>query len=211
MTIIYYPIHLIAECVIVSLGGGLSYMSGFLRSANLSTYPIWDSFFFFNIYFFWVGSSLLSGAFSSCVQASYWSGSCCESWAPGHAGFSSCYMWAQQLWLTGSRVQAQQLWCLGLVGPWHAGSSWARSRVCVPWTAWQILNHCTTRKAPKTISTPRKNIIYISKKVARHTFSETLCVILQLFCNYSCLRRSKENFTLSRVVLTSLPFIRYIF
>ena len=45
------------------------------------------------------------------------------------------------------------------------GSSWARSQACVPCTAWQILNHCTTRKAPKTISTSRKNIIYTNKKL----------------------------------------------
>ena len=30
------------------------------------------------------------------------------------AGFSCCSMWAQQLWLTGSRAQAQQLWRTGL-------------------------------------------------------------------------------------------------
>ena len=29
------------------------------------------------------------------------------------AGFSSYGTWAQQLWLAGSRVQAQQLWCMG--------------------------------------------------------------------------------------------------
>ena len=33
----------------------------------------------------------------------------------------------QQLWLEGSRVQAQQLWRTGLVAPWHLRSSWTRA------------------------------------------------------------------------------------
>ena len=46
-------------------------------------------------------------------------------WSTGskHAGFSSCGMQAQQLWLTGSRAQAQQLWRTGLVAARHVGSS----------------------------------------------------------------------------------------
>ena len=43
------------------------------------------------------------------------------------AGFSSCGMWAQQLWLVGSRAQAQQLWCTGLVALLHVGSSQTRA------------------------------------------------------------------------------------
>ena len=42
-------------------------------------------------------------------------------------GFSSCGTWVQQLWLAGSRVQAQQLWHMGLVAPQHVGSSWTRA------------------------------------------------------------------------------------
>ena len=33
----------------------------------------------------------------------------------------------QQLWLTGSRAQAQWLWHTGLVAPWHVGSSRTRA------------------------------------------------------------------------------------
>ena len=40
--------------------------------------------------------------------------------------FSSCITWAQQFWLPGSREQAQQLWCTGLVALWHVGSSQIR-------------------------------------------------------------------------------------
>ena len=50
-------------------------------------------------------------------------------WSTGsrRAGFSSCGTWAQQLWLAVSRAQAQQLWHMGPVAPWHVGSSRARA------------------------------------------------------------------------------------
>ena len=53
----------------------------------------------------------------------------------------------QQLWLAGSRVQAQQLWRTGLVAPQYVGSSRTRARTCVPCNGRQILNHCATREA----------------------------------------------------------------
>ena len=82
------------------------------------------------IYLFSAALSLCccAGAISSCtVWVSHYSGfSCCRSWALGCGGLSSCCMWAQQLWLAGSRMQAQLLWCMGLVAPWHMGSSWTK-------------------------------------------------------------------------------------
>ena len=51
-----------------------------------------------------------------------------------------------QLWLTGSRAQAQQLWCTSLVAPRHAGSSRTRARTHVPYIGRRILNHCATRE-----------------------------------------------------------------
>ena len=63
-------------------------------------------------------------------------------------GFSSCSTWAQQLWLPGSRVQVQQLWCTGSVAPWHVGSSRTRARTCVPCIGRWTLNHCATKEAP---------------------------------------------------------------
>ena len=62
--------------------------------------------------------------------------------------FSSCGVWAQQLWLVGSRARAQQLWHTGLVALWLVGSSWTRDRTCVPCIGRQIFNHCTTRQVP---------------------------------------------------------------
>ena len=52
----------------------------------------------------------------------------------------------QQLWLAGSRAQAQQLWCMGLVAPQHVGSSQARDRTHVSCIGRGILNLCTTRE-----------------------------------------------------------------
>ena len=88
------------------------------------------------------------------ARASHCSGfSCCGARALGMwasvvvaCGLSSCGQRAQQLWLTGSRVQTQQLWRTGLVAPRHVGSSWTRSRTCVPCIGRRILNHCATRE-----------------------------------------------------------------
>ena len=77
-------------------------------------------------------------------------------------GFSSCGMWAQQLWLAGSRVQAQQLWRTGLVAPWHVGSSRDRARTRVPCIGRQIPNHCTTREAP--------TYVIINKQIPIHYY-----------------------------------------
>ena len=56
----------------------------------------------------------------------------------------------QQLWLTGSRAQAQQLWCMGLAAPRHVGSSPTRYQTRVPCIGRRILSHCATREAPST-------------------------------------------------------------
>ena len=95
-----------------------------------------------------------SGGYSSlrCAGFSLWWLFLLQSMGSRHAGFSSFGTWAQQLWLAGSRAQAQQLWCTGLVVPWHVVSSWTRARTCVPCTGRQILNHCAISKVPSTSS-----------------------------------------------------------
>ena len=55
--------------------------------------------------------------------------------------------WAQQLWLPGSRAQAQQLWRTDLEAPWHAGSSWIRDQTHVSCIGRWILYHWATREA----------------------------------------------------------------
>ena len=72
------------------------------------------------------------GLLSSCgAWASHCSGfSCCGAQALGLAG-SSCGSWAWSVWLLVSRVQAQELWLVGLVAPQHAGSSWIRDQTHV--------------------------------------------------------------------------------
>ena len=53
-----------------------------------------------------------------------------------HVGFSSC------------GTQAQYLWHMGLVAPWHVGSSQTRAQTHVLSIGWRILNHCATREVP---------------------------------------------------------------
>ena len=122
-----------------------------------------SSFFkiFLNFFYFWLcwvfvaahelSLVAVSGGYSSlrCVGFSLSWLLLLRSTGSRHAGFSSCGTWAQQLWLAGSRAQAQQLWHTGLVAPWHVGSSRTRAQTRVPCIVRQILNHCATREAPQ--------------------------------------------------------------
>ena len=49
-------------------------------------------------------------------------------------GFGSC------------SIRARQLWCTGLIAPWHVEYSWTRDQTHVPCTGRKILTHCTTRE-----------------------------------------------------------------
>ena len=83
----------------------------------------------------WAGSRRVGFSTSSTLSQQSWHA------GPGAGGL-------QQLWLTGSRVRAQQLWCTGLAAPWHVGSSRTRDQTHVPCICRRILNHCTTREVP---------------------------------------------------------------
>ena len=88
------------------------------------------------------GATLRCGA-----RASHCSGfSCCGARALGAPASVVVATRAQQLWLAGSRANAQQLWCTGLVAPRHVGSSQTRARTPVPCFGRRILNHCATRE-----------------------------------------------------------------
>ena len=50
------------------------------------------------------------------------------------------------MWLIGSTWQAQKLWYMSLVDPWHVESSQTRDHTHVPCTGRQILNHWTTKE-----------------------------------------------------------------
>ena len=58
----------------------------------------------------------------------------------------------QQLWLAGSRAQAQQLWRTGLGTPRHVGSSRTRARTRVPCIGRQILNRHEGSPSPIKIN-----------------------------------------------------------
>ena len=122
-----------------------------------------DNFFKLYIYLFIygrIGSSLLHagflqlqrvGATLHCgARASHCGGfSCCGARSLGAWASVVVAHGLQQLWLVGSRAQAQQLWRTGLVAPRHVGSSRTRARTHVPCIGRQILNHCTTREVPR--------------------------------------------------------------
>ena len=95
----------------------------------------------------------VSGGYSSlrCAGFSLWRLLLLRSTGSGRVGFSNYGTRAQQLWLTGSRVQAQQLWHTGSVAPQHVGSSRTRARIRVPCIGRRILNHCATRKVPRNV------------------------------------------------------------
>ena len=82
-----------------------------------------------------------AGATFSCSpQASHCGGfSCCGAQALGVWASVVVARGLHQLWLAGSRVQAQQLWPMGLVALWHVGSSRTKARTCVPCIGRQIL------------------------------------------------------------------------
>ena len=120
-------------------------------------------FLFFNLFilfsYFWLrwvfvavrGLSLVatSRGYSllRCMGFSLWWFLLLRSTGSRCTGFSTCGTPAQQLWLVGSRAQAQQLWRTHLVAPQHVGSSRTTARACVPCIGRLILNHCTTREA----------------------------------------------------------------
>ena len=135
-------------------------------SVNIKCSSIFFLIYLFYLFIFGcVGSLLLGAGFLQLWQAgatlrcgartSHCGGfSCCGARALGTRasvvvahGLGSCGSQAQQLWLTGSRVQAQQSWRMGPVAPRHVVSSRTRARTRVPCIGRQILNHCATREA----------------------------------------------------------------
>ena len=135
----------------------LSYSKKFIRGTFLFFLNV---YIFLILFYFWLccvfvaalGLSLVAG---SGGYSSLWCAGFSLRWllllrstGSRRTGFSSCGTWAQQLWLVGSRAQAQQLWCTGLAAPRHVGSSWTRDQTRVPCVSRRILNHCTTREVP---------------------------------------------------------------
>ena len=105
------------------------------------------------IYLFWLcWFSIAAWAFLQLWQArptlpcnewaSHCSGfSCCRAWILQRTGFGSCGLWAHELRFPGSRAQAQQLWCMGLVALWQVGSPRIGNQTRVSCTGRQILYH----------------------------------------------------------------------
>ena len=87
------------------------------------------------------GLSIVAATLHCSMQASHCGGfSCCGAQVQRHIGFSSCGTQARQSQLEGSRVQAQQLWRMGLVAPPHVESSRTRNQIHVPCIGREILS-----------------------------------------------------------------------
>ena len=126
--------------------------------------------FFINLFNFgYVGSSLLHRlslvvvrrGYSSlwCTGFSLWWLLLLQSSGSRHTGFSSCGTRAQQLWVAGSRVQAQQLWHMALVTPRHVGSSWTRAPTMSPALAGGFLTTAPPGKSSGSLFNPIKQTI----------------------------------------------------
>ena len=144
----------------------------FLKKINLFIY-LWLGWVFVAAH----GLSLIavSRGYSSlrCTGFSLWWLLLLQSKGSRHAGFSSCGTWAQQLWLAGSRVQAQQLWCTGLVAPWHVGSSWTRAWTVSLALAGRFLTTAPPGKPENTLSRSNKGQLY-KKELYTHTHTHLL-------------------------------------
>ena len=78
------------------------------------------------------------------ARPSHCGGFSCKAWALEHVGLKSHSTWAQWFQLTGSRVQAQELWCTGLAAQQHVEPSRTRDQTHVPCTGRHTLNHWIT-------------------------------------------------------------------
>ena len=88
-----------------------------------------------------IGSSLVHTRFLQLQSSSYSSSGC--------SGFSFRWLlccgagalgtWIQQLWLVGSRKQAQKPWCMGLIALQYVGSSRTSDWIQVPHLSRQFL------------------------------------------------------------------------
>ena len=160
-------------------------------------------FFFFNSFIFWLrwvfiavhGLSLVavSGGYSLLQCASFslqWllllhsTGSRCT-------GFSSCGTRAQQLWLTGSRAQARQLWHTGLVAPQHVGSSRTRAQTHVPRIGRQILNHCAPREVPIVVFLINHCILHIVVRSLSFPLIRTVPTTFGVLCDIDICEESR--------------------
>ena len=135
-----------------------------------------SSSFFFNFYLIFgcVGSSL------PCVGFSLQWLLLLRSRGSRRVGFSSCGVWAQQLWRT------------GLVAPWHMGSSQTRDRTRVPCVGRWILNHCATREVPLYCLVSTMSHLTVRKRISPYSgwsqihFHDAISLIFFLAALHLC-------------------------
>ena len=166
--------------------------------------------FFKNLFFDCVGSSLLCAGFLQLQRAG--ATLCCGARASHCRGFSCCRglqaRGLQQLWFVGSRAQAQQLWCTGLLAPRHVGSSRTRARTHVPCIGRWILNHCATQGSPwvqdfalegcKCFGTRQRWWLYNTVNVLNTSALFPLKQLIFCYLNFTSTNYLKKNKKLNR-------------
>ena len=121
----------------------------------------------------------------------------------------------QQLWLTGSRAQAQQPWPSGPVAPRHVGSPRTRAQTLVPHIGRQIFNHCATREAPTSVYITIYDIFWHKEKcnTLKHDFiTYILHICLQSALGIRTLQMKFEILLLTRICCGSFqPKLLYFY
>ena len=110
---------------------------------------------------------------------------CCRV-RTSHWGGSPVVDSGLQLWLPGSRAQAQYLRCVGLVALQHVASSWTRDQTHLSCIGGRILHHWATREAPRSlvffsissVISMSSNIFYIYFTSCNRVISDTCSVAL---------------------------------
>ena len=156
--ILFSSFYLMQRQANFSVKGQIVHILGFADCIKSLSHILFSpNHLFFNLFLAALGLPCCVWAFSNCGQRGLLFIVVCRlliavaSLVAEHRlqarGLSSCGTWAQQLWHTGSRAQAQQLCLMSLVAPWHVGSSQTRDRTHVPCIGRRIPNHCGTREA----------------------------------------------------------------
>ena len=100
----------------------------------------------FYISVFWFIFLFVAPGLHRCVQAF----SSCGEWGLLFGQVGGLLIAVDSL-IAEHRLQArglQQLWCMGLVAPWHMESPRSMDQTCVLCTGRRILFHCTPREVP---------------------------------------------------------------
>ena len=122
-----------------------SHTTFMVYTVSVTTCPLAQCFYFFNVFYFWLRWVFVAARGLSLVVAS---GGYSSLWCAGFSLRWFLLLRSMGSSHAGSRAQAQQLWRTGFVALRHVGSSWTRARSRVSCIGGRILNHCATKECP---------------------------------------------------------------